>query len=79
MHAEPIRTLSLTDEQLDILRQAQLTETVSSLRYVADELAMLASNFPLDWQAGDIPGYMRRVRDDFGVLEALGYVDEHAD
>jgi hypothetical protein len=66
--------LSLTDEQLDIIRQAQLTETVKSLRYVADELERLEANFPLDFRAGDIPGYLSRVRDDFDVLEVLGYV-----
>jgi hypothetical protein len=65
--------LSLTGTQLGIIRHAQLTEAAQSLRAAADKLEEVRDDQPGGIEAYDVPGYLQRVRDDFGVLEALGY------
>jgi hypothetical protein len=73
---EPIRcVLSLTRDQLDVLRQAQLRETVAGLQAAASDMAIIVDNFSVEFVPGEVAVHIRRVREDLDVLESLGYIE----
>ncbi len=70
-------TVSLTDEQLELLRRETMTELAKDLRIFADDLDKLAILSPWEthFASDDLRNARSIVEETLGTLDALGWPD----